>query len=57
MMRQTWQEFHNNGMGVKVNETLQNYGWSIVFEFDEFGIATNAYPSRIIKDNANGSEE
>lgn len=57
MMRQTWQEFHNNGMGVKVNETLQNYGWSIVFEFDEFGIATNAYPSRIIKDGANDSEE
>lgn len=47
MGKQTWQEFYNNGVVFKVNEVLKDYGWAIKFEFDEFGIVTNAYPSRV----------
>jgi hypothetical protein len=45
--RKTWEEFRSNGLLWWVNRLIHLCGWAIVFEVQEDGRVTDAYPARV----------
>jgi hypothetical protein len=44
--RKTWQEFRDAGMLWWINRILHTFGWSIVVEAGDDGVALDAFPAR-----------
>ena len=46
MERKTWQEFRESGKLWWLNRILHTFGWSIIVNVNDNGIATEAWPAR-----------
>lgn len=47
MLKKTWKEFADCKLLWWVNRSLHLFGWAIIVEEDETGVATSAYPARV----------
>ena len=45
--KKDWEEFRKIGLLLYINQILQAFGWSIVYEIDENEIIKNVYPARV----------
>jgi hypothetical protein len=43
----SWQEFRDSGLFWLINTFLHTFGWAIVIDVDDNGIAKSAYPARV----------
>lgn len=47
VIKKSWEQYRQSGLGLFINGILHVFGWALVFETDDAGICTGCYPARV----------